>query len=201
MNYKLDRLRSQIADLVARNQALVDQIADERRTRIETQAETELAQNVKAPKQLAMLLQAEGALLERGGELLVETSQGLRPLADGVSGLLGTDDYEHFRPSATSKEAPGNGVSGRFLQGGDRVPTDAEIAQALANPGESELFAELEEMLDQPTTQATYDSVRPQNQMQPSTSDLMPTDAEIEAAMGDPAKFALLAARVEAAMS
>lgn len=205
MSYELDQMRSQLADLAEQHHWLQAELELERTARIETQAEMALAaHNVNQPRQLSKLLQIDGTLVEQKGELQLRTPQGVVSIEEGLPQLLETPDYEHYRPSTfNSKGIPSTADPakpvGRFLQGGERLPTDVEIATALANPGKSELFAELEEMMGQPVAQPGYNSVRPQAQGQFSTSDL-PGDQELLAILADSVRSQQLFTQVQAGL-
>lgn len=205
MSYELNRMRSQLADLAEQHHWLQAELELERTARIETQAEMALAaHNVNQPRQLSKLLQTDGTLVEQNGELQLRTPQGVVSIEEGLPQLLKTPDYEHYRPSTFSSKgnpsaaAPAKPV-GRFLQGGDRLPTDAEIHQALRDPTRSELFRELEESLGQPAPQPVYESTTPQPANQPVTNVSLPSDEELALILANPTRASQLYARVEGA--
>lgn len=200
MSYELHQMREQLADLAWRHQDLETQLETECSARIDQATAQSLVGKVSRPEQLVKILRADGRLVEQYGELYLRNNGAIMPLSSGLDELLQSAEYTHFQPSTPDSKATSGAADpakpvGRILQGGDRQPTDAEIAAALANPTQSELFAELEEMMGQPAPQPGYDSVRPQAQMQPSTTGNMPSDVEIKQALNNPQKLEQLLAK------
>lgn len=207
-NFELTRLQNQLDDLQEQNQQLQYELQTEREARIDQTALQSLVGQVSRPEQFMQVLRAEGALVERGGELLVKTSRGLRPLADGVPELLGTDDYEHFCKGSPSAVSPTTEPAGKIFQNGERMPDTQELLSILSDPTRSqEMFSELQGLVGQPTTPtASYDSVRPtQGQStydpRPTQGQIeLPNDRELAAILNDPTRSQQLFAQVEAGL-
>lgn len=146
MTFELDSLKNEMNFLAARHESLAQQLQTERQSRIQTQIGTILAaQKIKQPGQLATLLLAEGALVEERGELRVRTANGLMPIEEGLSVLLESEAYQHFKPTVANPE---NDQGGPILKNGERMPTDEELKKALQNPNSSELFKELDALME-----------------------------------------------------
>lgn len=188
------QLQRQLSELLERHEDLEHQLEAECSARIDQATAQSLVGKVSRPEQLVKILRADGRLLEQYGELYLRNNGAIMPLSSGLDELLQSAEYTHFQPSTPDSKDPAKPV-GPILQGGNRLPTDAEIATALANPGKSELFRELEEMVGQPVAQP--DSTTPQQASQPATNVTLPNDAELSQILADPARASQLFARVE----
>lgn len=195
------QLQRQLDELLERHGELEAQLETERQVRIESQVLDSLASRVSQPRQFLQLLETQGVLVERAGQPMVRTSLGLSPLAEGVDELL-EGEFSHYSlskaPAAGKTEANSN--LKYFGEDGLKLADD-QLTKVLSSEAESRaLFNELETFLPQsntraPADQPDYDSVRPQAQMQPSTTGNMPSDVEIEQALNNPQKFDQLLAK------
>ncbi len=193
MSYESRRLQQQLEVLAEQNQQLRVDLEAERQARINGQAEDLLAGQVKQPRQFLQLLQAQGDLIERNGELLVKTSQGLLPLADGVAELLGSSDYGHYRTSAKGVPDtvdPTPEIELKHLKNG--VPSTEEMQRIMRSPQAlNELYSELDSLMPQPTTA----NATPTSQWPTEQTSNVPSDSEITSALNNPQAFDQLLAK------